>query len=258
MATVQVCPRCGETFGAYPSAKRVFCSMACRAANGKAKTEPIVVQATRIAYCGGCGKVFRPVQGAPAGYCGQKCRHDARKAVALRYSASVAYVPKDYPERPCRACGEQFKPWRSNQVNCSDSCRLAAQAARRRYGTDPVPCAACEMVLVDRKPGRPVCDGCRKDPRASRPGHEQRRRLRKYGVTQEWYDATLDAQGGRCAICLTDAPGRKGWAIDHCHVGGGARGILCSNCNSAIGLLKEDVGTIRRAIGYLERVNGTA
>lgn len=34
---------------------------------------------------------------------------------------------------------------------------------------------------------------------------------------------------------------------------GKARGILCSNCNSALGLLKDNVGSIRRAIEYLER-----
>lgn len=257
MASVQVCPRCGETFTAYPSAKRVFCSMACKAANGKRPAERIVVEASRIAYCGGCGKVFRPTQGAPAGYCGQRCRHEARKAVGRRYAASVEYVGKDYPERPCGYCGEAFKPWRSNQVNCSDICKQLGQASRNRYGKGPVPCAACGSTLVERKPGRPVCGPCRKDPR-ERPGHEQKRRLRKYGVTQEWYDSTLSAQGGRCAICLTAEPGGKGWAIDHCHSGGGARGILCPNCNSAIGLLKEDTGVIRRAIDYLERVNGTA
>lgn len=260
MASVQVCPRCGDTFNAFPSSKRVFCSRACFAAHGGKhgpKLEPIVVEATRIAYCGGCGKVFQPRQGAPVGYCGQKCRHEARKAVALRYAATVKYVGVDYPERTCAHCGEMFKPWRCNQVNCSDLCKQIRQGQRDRYGKGPVPCATCQTVLVERRPGRPVCAGCRKDPRV-RPGYEQIRKLRKYGVTQEWFDATLAAQGGRCAICLTDAPGGKGWAIDHCHNGGGARGVLCPNCNSAIGLLKEDTGAIRRAIDYLERVNGTA
>lgn len=257
MASVQVCPHCGETFNAYPSAKRVFCSVACKAANGKQPAQPIVVEATRIGYCGACGKVFQPTAGAPAGYCSLECRRAGRAASVRRYSATVGYAPKDYPERPCRHCGELFKPWRSNQVNCSDICKQLGQALRIRYGKGPVPCATCQTTLVDRKPGRPVCDSCRKDPR-KRPGHEQKRRLRKYGVTQEWYDATFLAQGSRCAICLTTEPGGKGWAIDHCHSGGGARGILCSNCNSAIGLLKEDTGAIRRAIDYLERVNGTA
>lgn len=257
MASVQVCPRCGETFNAYPSAKRVFCSRACFSAHGGKhgpKAEPIIVDATRIGYCGTCGKVFQPRQGAPVGYCSLHCRHAARKATALRYYyGQPRPAGADYPERACRNCGNEFKPIKANQVNCSDICKQLGQAKRVRYGKGPVSCATCKTVLVERKPGRPVCDGCRKDPRKSRADHEQRRRLRRYGVTQEWYDATFEAQDRGCAICLTVEPGGKGWAIDHCHASGKARGILCSNCNSALGLLKDNVRAIRRAIEYLER-----
>lgn len=256
MATVQVCPKCGETFAAFPSARRVFCSKRCFAANGGKhgpKQSPIVVEATRIGYCAGCGKVFRPVQGAPAGYCGQRCRHEARKQVATRYfQAQPKPAGREYPERTCRQCGETFKPWRSNQVNCSDLCKQIASNRRVRFGNEQVPCATCRTVLVDRKPGRPVCDGCRVDKR-HRPEAEQRRRFRKYGVTEEWYVATLAAQGGACAICRTPNPGGKGWSIDHCHASGAARGVLCPRCNTALGLFSDDPEAMRRAAHYVEQ-----
>lgn len=251
MATLQICPCCGETFTAYSSARRIFCSMSCKAANGRVKAEPIVLEASRIAYCNGCGKTFRPTQGAPSGYCGVKCRQAARRDVSRRYAASVEYVGKDYPEKPCRHCGETFKPWRINQFNCSDLCKQLAQNARQRYGAGPRSCRYCGAECP-RRAGHPVCDGCKKDPR-HRPEHEQKRKLRKYGVTQQWYDATLEAQESLCPICGTDNPGKNGWAIDHCHTTGKVRSLLCGSCNSALGLLKENIDVMRRAIEYLER-----
>jgi hypothetical protein len=40
--------------------------------------------------------------------------------------------------------------------------------------------------------------------------------------------------------------------VDHCHATGKVRGLLCHNCNRALGLLKDDKSTIRRALEYLE------
>jgi len=39
--------------------------------------------------------------------------------------------------------------------------------------------------------------------------------------------------------------------VDHCHEGGQVRGLLCHNCNRALGLLKDDVDTLQKAIDYL-------
>jgi hypothetical protein len=85
-----------------------------------------------------------------------------------------------------------------------------------------------------------VCDGCRVDPRKSRQAHEQRRRLRKYGLTAEEYQQLLASQKGRCRGCRTTDPGPKGWHIDHCHDTGRVRCLLCNRCNTVLGLCDED------------------
>ncbi len=41
--------------------------------------------------------------------------------------------------------------------------------------------------------------------------------------------------------------------IDHCHSTGAIRGLLCSNCNTAIGLLSDNPEIIRKAADYLEK-----
>lgn len=78
--------------------------------------------------------------------------------------------------------------------------------------------------------------------------------LRKHGVDESWYDRTLAAQGGRCAICGTSNPGRKRrFKIDHDHATAEVRGLLCHHCNVGIGLLGDSPLTLRAAVGYLER-----
>lgn len=57
------------------------------------------------------------------------------------------------------------------------------------------------------------------------------------------------AQGGNCAICLT--PPKRWFAIDHDHATGKVRGLLCTNCNTGIGMLKDDLEVLHRAQVYL-------
>jgi hypothetical protein len=53
---------------------------------------------------------------------------------------------------------------------------------------------------------------------------------RTYGLTTAQYDDLLARQGGRCAICR-QKPGKKRLAVDHDHVTGAVRGLLCARDN---------------------------
>ena len=80
------------------------------------------------------------------------------------------------------------------------------------------------------------------------------KRFRKFGITAEELAALLLKQNGRCAICRTKEPSGSGdWAIDHDHVTGQVRGLLCTRCNLAIGLLRDDPKVITAALRYVER-----
>lgn len=76
-----------------------------------------------------------------------------------------------------------------------------------------------------------------------------------YGITVEQYNEMLNEQGGCCAICGTNEPTGYNWHVDHNHDTGKVRALLCSQCNQAIGMMKEDVSILRRAIEYLEKHN---
>lgn len=80
------------------------------------------------------------------------------------------------------------------------------------------------------------------------------RRFRRFGVTEEELDALLARQKNRCAICKSAKPyGSGDWAIDHDHATGQVRGLLCSKCNLALGLLGDDPKVIAAALRYVSR-----
>jgi hypothetical protein len=83
---------------------------------------------------------------------------------------------------------------------------------------------------------------------------EKRRQqnLKQYGLTIESYNEMVINQGGVCKICLLAPTGRKkNLCVDHCHVTGKVRGLLCDSCNRAIGLLGDDTNLLAKAIEYL-------
>jgi len=78
------------------------------------------------------------------------------------------------------------------------------------------------------------------------------RLMKDYGMTLEQYDSRCAAQGNRCAICRRHSdtlPSRL--VIDHCHDTGIVRGLLCDDCNMAIGRLGDTAANLAAAYSYL-------
>lgn len=73
--------------------------------------------------------------------------------------------------------------------------------------------------------------------------------LKKYGLTSAAYESMLASQKGVCAIC-EQPPKKYRLAVDHCHVTGQVRKLLCIGCNVKIGHL-EDSEFQRKAAAYL-------
>lgn len=74
---------------------------------------------------------------------------------------------------------------------------------------------------------------------------------RCYGISPEQHEALLTRQGGACAICRkrSDEP----LIVDHCHLTGEVRGLLCRGCNLGLGFFKDDARLMAAAIAYLAR-----
>ena len=73
---------------------------------------------------------------------------------------------------------------------------------------------------------------------------------RKYGITLKEYSKLLIAQNGTCAIC-GHPPNGKHLAVDHDHITGKVRGLLCDSCNPMLGYARDDRKILASAIDYL-------
>ena len=76
----------------------------------------------------------------------------------------------------------------------------------------------------------------------------------KYGVALADYKNMYILQQGCCAICKKHY---KVLCIDHCHISGKIRKLLCKRCNTAIGLLYDDAQLLEIAYLYLKEYNET-
>ena len=83
--------------------------------------------------------------------------------------------------------------------------------------------------------------------------------LKKYNLTPDQFKNIILVQNNKCGICEKDlsktkinGSGTAPYNIDHCHITGKVRGILCPKCNRALGLLKDDPEIIKNAIKWLE------
>lgn len=71
--------------------------------------------------------------------------------------------------------------------------------------------------------------------------------LRGYGLDESEYNKMYEEQGGVCKICKQDLR----LVVDHCHETGRIRGLLCNQCNIALGAFYDDSERLQVAIDYL-------
>ena len=172
---------------------------------------------------------------------------------------------KDCGERPraprrgvCRECHNARQRERSRAHPSYQRSKELAQARLDRGESKW--CPRCETVksLTEFGLTQPYCKPCRSAyhremAHKQDPLYKQDYDIRKkYGISLADRDELLEAQGNRCAICLTTDPGRS-WHIDHDHVTGKVRGILCFGCNVGLGVFQDDESRMRRAIRYLKQ-----
>jgi hypothetical protein len=171
----------------------------------------------------------------------------------------------------CSPCHSTRTRKRSRGEELSDHRRVSQADAQEIY------CSSCDQTLPrtafsfrtkGRQVGQPYlpCKDCKNrkhreylaanphvKKRHRKPAHAQDYYLKKYGLTRESFEALLVAQDWRCAICPAVFRGDDAVtpAIDHCHQSGAVRGVLCRECNSALGLLKDSADYAARAAEYL-------
>jgi hypothetical protein len=194
----------------------------------------------------------------------RRCDLESGRSYGLRNSSRETVI---IPElKVCLRCNLlktnlEFHKSKSKKDGLNSACRECLASLHKASGDrntkrsvivvpDSKTCPGCERVRLSLEFGK--CkrntDGLQSYCKACRA---IRQRDTTYGVTQEWFLQTLRDQGG-CAICHSQTPGGKGsWHVDHDHLTGKVRGLLCNNCNLGIGHLRDSQRIIKAAIAYL-------
>lgn len=90
-----------------------------------------------------------------------------------------------------------------------------------------------------------------KKPAAYDPEDRRERNLRaNYGLTIAAYEQMLKAQNSVCAICQGDNE-KEHFSVDHDHLTGNVRALLCGNCNRGLGSFQDRPELTEKATAYL-------
>jgi len=103
----------------------------------------------------------------------------------------------------------------------------------------------------------PYCKPCnRKKNRAWHAGNRNRAKKHhlkyNYGITLEEFNLMMSNQKGKCASCDEE---ELNLVVDHDHITGKVRALLCESCNKAEGLLKSNPEKTRKLALYMEKYN---
>lgn len=105
-------------------------------------------------------------------------------------------------------------------------------------------CKACKQIGINKWQQQNV--------EAKAAIHRRHKLKSNYGITLEDYNALLKRQGGLCAICQEECKTHAVLSVDHDHVSGRIRGLLCARCNQMIGLARDRTDILVSALRYLQ------
>ncbi len=163
----------------------------------------------------------------------------------------------------CKSCKSKIDKQR--RLNDPDSARKSRENSRRFHENNPEYAKTWSRAWREANPEKKAAVNKRYTERhpervkAQKKKYQKRmvreirnsKYVRQYGITLTEYEARLKSQNGVCAIC--GGTDKTNLAIDHCHATGNVRGLLCHQCNRALGGFKDDPSILANAIKYLTK-----
>ena len=156
---------------------------------------------------------------------------------------------KDPAERRAHAKERRLNP------NLAPEIRKAEAAAKRKWrAKDPERHYATYRDWYHNGGGKEIVAAYK--VKYYNPTRAKAKDLRRaYQITLEEYEAMLERQDGLCAICRGDnaqTKYKRMLFVDHDHVTGKVRGLLCHRCNTGIGYMRDNISVLEAAISYLK------
>lgn len=135
----------------------------------------------------------------------------------------------------CNQCNEEkklveFSNHPKGKFGKHPTCKSCRNAFARNYYVDN-----SERILASQK----VRD-------RYNPDYE---RQKKYGLSKEQFQEMLKSQTNKCKICGAE----EKLVVDHSHMTGKVRGLLCHKCNRGLGQFNDNIPLMFKAIEYLRK-----
>lgn len=214
-------------------------------------------------------------------------RHTCRACLRVRHYERLARDPKylETIKATQKRCKERYNSDEKYREERREACRGHVRAKRCKRCKERLPVESFETVKVmnDTVIRRQICVGCsdaalkasqeREELAkhlASCPVERKRRSVAmeekrfayhlraRYGLSIDEYNTLFEDQKGVCAIC--GEVERKRFrgkitrlAVDHDHATGKVRGLLCFDCNGALGKFRDSESNLKSAVHYLEK-----
>lgn len=220
--TAKRCQQCGNPifYSGRGRPPTKFCSRKCKDEFRTAEQHAQVLEKRAAQRCVQCGKPIPLNAGSRVQTCSRKCSDDWQNA-KRRVAKHEAWLAEDLH---CERCGDPIPVPESG-------------SRRTKYCSE-----RCKKLEMDKR------------YRGSTPHYN---RMYRYGITPAQWNAQLEAQDYRCAICHSDEwPGKDGKPhADHDHLLETfvLRGILCGRCNVGLGQFEHDPVRLRAAADYLDK-----
>lgn len=152
--------------------------------------------------------------------------------------------------RKCNACGiekdlSEFYNDKSRVLGKSYTCKECKNSHSKTYQSSLGKEDYDIRGILDNKKRRQRYYSKHKDTSIRDYSYSSR-----YGISLVEYNLMYENQNGLCCIC-----GKKKdkLVVDHNHKTGKVRGLLCSKCNSGLGMFCDDKDVIIKAIKYMEK-----
>lgn len=180
-------------------------------------------------------------------YTGKKCKNNH---ISPRYASSSNCVQCIAEKRNVVKINKRG----GMSLRSAENQRLTEDAHNLGY-TTYISKKKCPKGHYERYVTSNNCVQCDKEAREKRKISYRWNRIKRiYNISKEQYYKMLEDQDSKCLICGADLF-EKNCHIDHNHKNGKVRGLLCSRCNQAIGLLNEDMEILKKAYEYIKKNN---
>lgn len=138
-------------------------------------------------------------------------------------------------------------------VKCKESKPLVA-FSKRTSNPDGKRSRCKECESLDQKENKKK--RLKEDYAGTRAKERKDNLKRMFNMSIETYEEKLKKQNSVCVICNKECKSGKRLAVDHNHVTGKIRDLLCGNCNGGLGKFQDNPELLNKAADYLRKHNG--